>query len=484
MRRLTTVLSDYEGTQIVAPEKTVSPTNPEEEFFLQQLSELGIKDVQPKFTPQGIEFNALSCLTNYYEPKEMVRLLESLTEKGSLEKINYGTVALCPACSSPVFMLTLACPRCGSLKVSKKELVKHLGCGHSGYSEAFVVGIHYRCPSCGAQAKIGAVVEEGGEQFKVSDSLYECEDCGAVSAKALMSFNCIKCKARFTAKDIRYENPCGYRVIDKSEPAIGLVDMPVHSPSAEEPVDAAPEPAEPVPEPEEAPKPEPISEPVEPVQSIEPRSLDTPEYNALIEPDEPESHKSKAEENSAPVIVQKKAMEPPMEAPTEEPPEEVPQPLKAERKPGLIGRLLSKREAPQPNPEKPIKIEKEVVPRSEASILLIEAHQYRADRILKALEKTRLKSIEVKHAPNGKLGLKELRQPYDAVILDMNLVDIDPSLIVREINRWKITTPMIVLTDGDTEAMIGRLGLEEAEELEFSEAAVRQLPGIIEKLMR
>ena len=79
-----------------------------------------------------------------------------------------------------------------------KELVKHLGCGHSGYSEEFVEGIQYRCPSCGAQARIGDPAEADGEQFKVSDSLYECEDCGAVSAKALMSFNCIKCKARLT----------------------------------------------------------------------------------------------------------------------------------------------------------------------------------------------------------------------------------------------------------------------------------------------
>jgi len=487
VRRLTTTLSDYNGTQNVAPEKTVSPANPEEEFFLQQLRELGIRDVQPKFTPQGIEFNALSCLTNYYEPKEMVRLLESLTEKGSLEKINYGTVALCPSCSSPVFMLTLSCPRCGSLKVSKKELVKHLGCGHSGYSEDFVAGIHYKCPSCGAQARIGDVTVEGGEQFKVSDSLYECEDCGSVSAKALMSFNCIKCKARFTAKDIRYENPCGYRVIDKAEPAIGLADEPDHTAPTEAPVEAEPEQAEAAPEPAEAEEPELPPEPVEPVQSIGPRSLDTPEYKALIEPDDPGTHQSEPQVDEAPATatMQEEAKEPTVDAPADDIPDEEPQPQKAERKPGIIGRLLARGEAPQPKPEKPIKIEKEVVPRNEANILLIESHQYRADRILKALEKTRLKSIEVKHAPNGKLGIKELRQSYDVVILDMNLVDMDPDLIVREISRWKITTPLIVLTDADTDSsLLGRLGLEELEELEYSEAAVRQLPGLIEKFMR
>ena len=480
VRRLTTVLSDYEGKQYVESDKAASPLNPEEEFFLQQLYELGIREVQPKFTPQGIEFNALSCLTTYYEPKEMIRLLESLTEKGSLEKINYGTVALCPACYSPVFMLTLACPRCGSLKVSKKELVKHLGCGHSGYSEEFVEGIHYRCPSCGAQARIGDSTESSGEQFKVSDSLYECEDCGAVSAKALMSFNCIKCKARFTTKDITYENPCGYRVRER-EHAPTPMDEPVQQAPIEEPlVDS--EPAEPAPEPlEEAQAPEPSVEPSAPAEPENQRILDTPEYEALNEPEERETQEAELQMDAAQTTDgdQEEDEKPSVDAPADEP-----RPLNVERKPGLFSRLLSRGEAPQPKPEKPVKVEKEVVPRSEANILLIEAHQYRADRILKALEKTHLKSIEVKHAPNGKLGLKELRQPYDAVILDMNLTDVDPDLIVREISRWKVTTPLIVLTDVDTKAtIIDRVDLEDIEELEYSEASVRRLPGMIEKIM-
>ena len=312
MRCLTTLLSDYEGQQYVDSDKATSPTNPEEEFFLRQLQELGIKDVQPKFTSQGIEFNALSGLTTYYEPKEMIRLLESLTEKGILEKINYGTVALCPTCSSPVFMLTLACPRCGSLKVSKKELVKHLGCGHSGYSEEFVEGIQYRCPSCGAQARIGDPAEADGEQFKVSDSLYECEDCGAVRAKGLMSFNCIKCKARFTTKDIRYENPCGYRVVERAEPAPVPVVEPVQ-PAPAEVLPADPEPAEPVPEPlEEAPELGPFVEPEAPIEPKGPRTLDDPEYEALIEPEGQEPPEA---EPQTPAVAQGEVEEPPGEEP-------------------------------------------------------------------------------------------------------------------------------------------------------------------------
>lgn len=481
MRRLTTALDDFEAKQqYVDPVKTVSHINSEEDFFLQQLKDLGIKDVQPKFTSQGIEFNALTCLGNYYEPKEMVRLLESLTEKGLIEKINYGTVALCPECFSPVFMLTLACPRCGSLKVSKKELVKHIGCGYLGPSDKFVAGIHYMCPGCGAQAKIGDASDEGQEQFKVSDSLYECEDCGSVSAKAFTSFNCIKCKTRFTAKDIRYENPCGYRVVEAK-------------PSVPKPVDITVQP-----EPEEEPSEELIEEPVEEAESDDPEPEPEPlavtlnleqikRLNELMEPqelDEPEEAEIKIEVEAASPVEPELIPEPEPE-PEEAPPVEEPVTRSVERKPGLLSRILPWKEAPQPRPAKPLKVEKEVLARSEASILLIEEHQYRADRILKALEKTRLKSIEVRHASNGKLGLRELRQPYDAVILDMNLTDVDPDLIVREISRWKVTTPLIVLNDVDTSAtIIGRVDLAEVKELEYSEAAVRQLPDLLEKMLR
>jgi len=508
VRCLTTALDDFEAQQqYVNPVKTISHINSEEEFFLQQLKDLGILDVQPKFTSQGIEFNALSCLDNYYEPKEMVRLLESLTEKGFMEKINYGTVALCPECLSPVFMLTLACPRCGSLKVSKKELVKHIGCGYSGPSDKFVVGIHYVCPSCGAQAKIGEAISKGQEQFKVSDSLYECEDCGSVSANALTSFNCIKCKTKFTAKEIRYENPCGYRIVEAKPIVLKPVEVAALEPEEEPPDELVEEPAEevkvddPKPEPEPEPEPYTVTLDLEQIKKlndlIEPKKLsETRKTEKSIEV-EPLSH-------AGPKLPPELELEPEPEPESEPEPElkpepkleSKPKPRKAppveeaitqniERKPGLLGRILPRREASQPKPLKPLKVEKEVMTRSEARILLIEEHQYRADRILKALEKTRLQSIEVRHASSGKLGLRELRQPYDAVILDMNLTDVDPDLIVKEISRWKVTTPLIVVNDVDTSAtIIGRVDLAEVKELEYSEAAVRQLPDILEKMLK
>lgn len=478
MRSLSTVLGLNEGEyqSTIPAKKKQTPINPEEEFFLHQLKELDIRDIQPRFTPQGIEFETLAGMQTYYEPAEMIKLLESLTDKGVLEKINYGTVGLCPGCSSPVFMLTLACPRCGSLKVSKKELVKHVECGHSGYSDEFVDGIRYVCPSCGAQAKISGDNEEDGEQFKVSDSLYECEDCRSVSAKALTSFNCIKCKTRFSSKDIRYENPCGYRLV---EPHVVSPERTQEQHQSQVEEEALDEPAQQI-----------ALGDSEQVEDLEAEIAVTKETEQVGMIEEPEAFDSlppeleeiiAVEEQETPVDLEELAEE---ELSDEAVEEESKQPKGAEKR-GFLDRILSRKEEPQPaKPASPIKVEKEVVKRSDATILLIEQDQYRADRIIKSLERTKLQSIEVKHAPSGKLGLRELRQPYDAVILDMNLSDMDPDQIVREISRWRVTTPLIVITDDEASAKIlSRVDLVDVKLLEYSEAAVRQLPGIIERLI-
>jgi len=472
-------LNDNEYQNTAPAKKKQTPMNPEEDFFLQQLKDRGIRDIQPKFTPKGIEFEALAFMQTYYEPSEMIKLLESLTDKGLLEKINYGTVGLCPGCSSPVFMLTMACPRCGSLKVSKKELVKHVKCGHSGYSEDFVVGIHYVCPSCGAQAKISGDNGEAGEQFNVSDSLYECEDCKSISAKAATSFNCIKCKTRFTSKDIRYENPCGYRLV---EPHVVTPEPNQVKPESHSIEEAKGDPVQ-----QAAPDEPDLAECSEPEL---PQGEETRQTDEIEEPTQPVLNRLPPELEEVDEVKQETLIndEEPEDEPAEEPQELVEEPElpKASEKRGFLDRILSRKEEATlaTKPSKPIKVEKEVVKRSDATILLIEQDQYRADRIIKSLERTRLQSIEVKHAPSGKLGLRELRQPYDAVILDMSLSDMDPDLIVREISRWRVTTPLIVITDDEASAKIlSRVDLSEVKLLEYSEAAVRQLPGIIEKLV-
>ena len=66
---------ESEDTQI--PEgKPLAALNSEEEFFLQQMKDLNVKRVLPKFTPDGIAYGELASLLTYYDSDQMRALLE------------------------------------------------------------------------------------------------------------------------------------------------------------------------------------------------------------------------------------------------------------------------------------------------------------------------------------------------------------------------------------------------------------------------
>jgi len=159
-----------------------------------------------------------------------------------------------------------------------------------------------------------------------------------------------------------------------------------------------------------------------------------------------------------------------------------------QEKKGLFGGLFSKKEKkekkPKPVEKKPMRVEREVVRRKETSILLIEENEETAAKILERLERTRLQSVEVRHAFTGRLGLRELRREHDAIILDTELSDIDPKLILLEMVRWKIDTPIIVIC-GDEAKLKSYKGLKlsRVEFIDSSEKSLKRISAIINDLL-
>jgi uncharacterized Zn finger protein len=419
-------------------------------------------------------------------------LLESLAQKGYIKKMNYGTVAMCPSCYSPVVMIVLSCPRCGSMKLTKKEVVKHRACGYTGYAEDYFDGIECRCPLCGAVYDTAERHDPDAEDdagFTMAESMYECDDCGSVSGKPSVTYNCVKCKTKFNSKDICFENPKGYEMIDPEEMASmrearqeevhpGAVDeetiTPVETPNAEkkhlerhEETRLEEEPEQPVvaeePEYEE---PESIRVPEEPAieeGEAEDFQLEYAETSETQEPEEPDGLEEEDIEASPEPAVEE-------EAPRQE-------------KKGLFGGLFTKnekKEKPKPVEKKPMRVEREVVQRKETSILLIEQSEETATKILERIERTRLQNVEVRHAFTGRLGLRELRREHDAIILDTELDDIDPKLILLEMVRWKIETPIIVICD-DEAKLKSYMGykLSRVEFIDSSEKSLKRLSAII-----
>ncbi len=488
---------ESEDTQI--PEgKPLAALNSEEEFFLQQMKDLNVKRVLPKFTPDGIAYGELASLLTYYDSDQMRALLESLAQKGYIKKINYGTVALCPSCYSPVVMIVLSCPRCGSMKITKKEVIKHRACGYTGYAEDYFDGIDCRCPLCGTEYDPAGHHDPDAEDeagFTVAESMYECDGCGAVSGKPSVTYNCIKCKTKFQSKDICFENPKGYEMIgpDKPVPPEEESQESVHLAVEEEP--ATPDETieteierldslnkkmlEKEPEPERYTEEQSCVEPdsmlfpdetaYEEEEEAEDFQIEYPEPGETLEPEQEPEPQHEFEEEA-------------IEEPTEPAAEEEP-----EKKKRLFGGLFSKKEKkkkPKPVEKTPMRVEREVVRRNETSILLIEQNEEKAKKILESLERTRLHNVEVRHAFTGRLGLRELRREHDAIILDAELDDIDPKLILLEMVRWNIETPVIVIC-GDLAKLKSYRGykLSRAEFIDPSEKSIKQISVIVNELM-
>ena len=484
---------ESEGMQI--PEgKPLAALNNEEDFFLQQMKDLKVKRILPKFTPDGIAYGELASLLTYYDSEQIRALLESLAQKGYIKKINYGTVALCPSCYSPVMMIVLSCPICGSMKITKKEVIKHRTCGYTGYAEDFLDGIDCRCPLCGAEYDSAGYHDADAEDdagFTVAESMYECDGCGAVSGKPSVTYNCIKCKTKFQSKDICFENPKGYELTDPDDAVPPEDDVPefVRLDAVEEKVDA----------------PDEVEAEMERIESLKDRYLEEPEPGYIPEepsyeepdpmpfPDEPLDEEETAEDFQLEYTEPSETIEPMQEPEQEVKDEEMEEPSEPavddtpQKKKGLFSGLFSKKDnkkKPKPVEKKPMRVEREVVRRNETSILLIEQDEDKAKKILESLERTRLQNVEVRHAFTGRLGLRELRREHDAIILDAEIDDIDPKLILLEMVRWSIETPIIVIC-GDLAKLKSYRGykLSRAEFIDPSEKAIKQISVIINELL-
>ncbi len=523
MSDISTFLGIFEGesesTQI-SEDKPLAALNNEEEFFLQQMKGLKIKRILPKFTPDGIAYGELASLLTYYDSDQMRVLLESLAQNGYIKKINYGTVALCPSCYSPVVMIVLSCPRCGSMKITKKEVIKHRACGYTGYTEDYFDGIDCRCPLCGAvydPAEYHDPDAEDDAGFTIAESMYECDGCGSVSGKPSVTYNCIKCKTKFQSKDICFENPKGYEMIDQDEMASlrEAQQEPVHPGAVEEAIITPDETIDADMEQSESLNEKLLEE--EPEQLVfideqsfeEPVSLRVPEETQVEEepgyeepesmraPEEPVFDEGESEDFQLEYTETSETQEPGQEPEyllEEEAIEEPPEPAVEEEKPiqekkGLFGGLFSKNEKkekkkPKPVEKKPMRVELEVVQRKETSILLIEENEETAAKILERLERTRLQSVEVRHAFTGRLGLRELRKEHDAIILDTEISDIDPKLILLEMVRWKIDTPIIVICDDEAKLKSYKgYRLSRVEVIDSSEKSLKRVSEIINDVL-
>ena len=465
-----------------------------------------------------------------------MRLLEGLVSKKAIVRQEKGAVLLCPKCGGYANMPILVCPRCGSTKISRKEDLFHSECEYWGPTEGFIDGLLLRCPRCDELLDEKALEGTSG-YFSISDPYFECHDCGAAVSKNNITMVCVKCKNKYTTIQAAYLNSVSYILA----PGVAIKHNELPPKKLAEKVEGTQPRIEPETEPEtettlvEEAKPKTPEDTelsslkkADAKHGMDHRDSETVKENSPESPSEKQPEKkSEASKLVAEVIAEEETADEPVEEPDEhqepildeqiqeliietESEENVESALEkklgsellqssikrvsklfrktAEKSPPKIKKRESEPEygeeeyenedyekeeeidveSPLPSEPKPIQI------------LMIVENVTVSEFIIESLERIK-KPINVTHVDEGSLALKELRYIYDALIIDLDLKTIDSKIILSEMEKWSIMTPLIVLSDQNPRMDKYILNIEAV--LKKKQGDINNLRKILKKLL-
>ncbi len=197
------VISDYERSLLVS------------------LVERGVERLEPKITPDGIQYNDIEYIDVKWQ--QPIRLFNELTEKGFLEKEDYDRALLCPTCESPHVYSKYACPTDRSIFIKKITLLRHEPDGFSGELEQFKKDGRIVCPKCNQD--LGDADEKETWDFSLKEIGYsfQCKHNGHRFERPLVIHFCPICGSTFDYRTARYIPLYAYTLSQKA------YDMVKHS---------------------------------------------------------------------------------------------------------------------------------------------------------------------------------------------------------------------------------------------------------------
>jgi len=147
--------------------------------------------------------------------EKSIEILESLVDDGYLKKDFYDQFLVCPGCVSSNIKISTTCPKCGSLKSEKKEIIEHLDCGYQGSREKFEnEDGDYICPKC--HKELQAI---GVDYSKMSD-IKLCKSCGKIFDTSDYILRCDSCEKSFDIEEGEEKKVYSYRINERKKPKI------------------------------------------------------------------------------------------------------------------------------------------------------------------------------------------------------------------------------------------------------------------------
>ena len=150
-----------------------------------------IVDIRPQLdftTEMGFIYPAVEQALKV-KNKEAVAILESLAEKGILEKTFFDRLLQCPFCQSINIRPSIHCPKCGSGDVVRGRVLEHFACKYVGMEEEFMARGRYICPRCKMELRTM------GTDYQSQGVLHKCRDCNEIFSVPLLKWRCLKCSS-------------------------------------------------------------------------------------------------------------------------------------------------------------------------------------------------------------------------------------------------------------------------------------------------
>ena len=149
-----------------------------------------VEKLQPKVdfnSPEGYSFQEIPGMD--WGDGRLTRALESLERRGLVRTELVDRLVLCKSCGSAALQLSSGCPECGSVNLTRHQVIEHFACGLIDKQEAFDSdGGELVCPKC--HRVLGMV----GSDYRNLSPMYICRECNAMNKDLSQVMKCLGCK--------------------------------------------------------------------------------------------------------------------------------------------------------------------------------------------------------------------------------------------------------------------------------------------------
>jgi hypothetical protein len=153
--------------------------------LLEAMADGPIADLEPTFENRSGRISYPAAEEYFADSEDVVRIFESLADRGVLEREFREKVYRCPDCDSMELRYVAVCPSCVSPETVSETVVRHTTCGCAAPREDFAAG--GTCPECTES------FERHGDEYASIGERYRCTGCGWRFAEPDGRLQCRQC---------------------------------------------------------------------------------------------------------------------------------------------------------------------------------------------------------------------------------------------------------------------------------------------------